>query len=220
LQYLTITRPELAYTVQQICLHMHDPRECHEALIKRALRYVRGTTGLGIWLTASSSLSLRAYTDADWAGCPDTRRSTSGFCVYLGDSLISWSSKRQAIVSRSSAEAEYRGVANAVAECIWLRQLLGELLCPVRSATLVFCDNISAVYLSANPVHHRRTKHVEQDVHFVRERVALGDIRVLHVPTRQQLADVMTKGLPTNVFQEFRSSLCVATGDVTTAGGC
>jgi histone deacetylase 1/2 len=220
LQYLTITRPEIAYTVQQICLHMHDPRECHNSLIKRALRYLRGSTNLGLWLSASSSLSLRAYTDADWAGCPDTRRSTSGFCVYLGDSLVSWSSKRQAIVSRSSAEAEYRGVANAVAECIWLRQLLGELLCPIRSATLVYCDNISAVYLSANPVHHRRTKHMELDIHFVRERVALGDIRVLHVPTRQQLADVMTKGLPTNIFEEFRSSLCVVPDAVTTAGGC
>ena len=126
LQYLTITRPELAYAVQQICLHMHDPRESHHTLVKRALRYVRGSTELGLWLSASASLQLRAYTDADWAGCPDTRRSTSGFCVYIGDSLVSWSSKRQAIVSRSSAEAEYRGVANVVAECIWLRQLLGE----------------------------------------------------------------------------------------------
>jgi hypothetical protein len=88
---------------------------------KRALRYIRGFTDLGLWLTASSSLSLRAFTNADWAGCPDTRRSTSGYCVYLGDSLVSWSSKHQAIVSRSSAEAEYRGVANVVAKCIWLR---------------------------------------------------------------------------------------------------
>ena len=127
---------------------------------------------------------------------------------YLGDALVSWSSKQQATVSRSSAEAEYRGVANAVAECIWLRQLL------------VFCDNVSSVYLSANPVHHRCTKHVELDIHFVRERVALGDFRVLHIPTKQQLADVMTKGLPTDTFLQFRFSLCVAPSDVTTAGGC
>ena len=164
-------------------------------------------------------LDVRAFTDADWAGCPDTRRSTSGFCVFLGDALISWSSKRQATVSRSSAEAEYRGVANAVAECIWLRQLLGELSTPVTKAALVYCDNVSAVYLSANPVHHRRTKHVELDIHFVRARVALGEFRVLHIPTRQQLADIMTKGLPSDVFSEFRSSLCVAAADVTTAGG-
>ncbi|KAK1681140.1 hypothetical protein QYE76_041988 [Lolium multiflorum] len=158
---------------------------------------------MGLTLTASPDTSLVAYFDADWAGCPDTRRSTSGYCVYLGPSLISWSSKRQPTVSRSSTEAEYRAVANAVAECSWLRQLLQELHCPVTKATIVYCDNISAVYLSANPVHHRRTKHIELDIHFVREHVALGRVRVLHVPTDQQFADVMTKGLPTSTFESF-----------------
>nr|XP_040246192.1 uncharacterized mitochondrial protein AtMg00810-like [Aegilops tauschii subsp. strangulata] len=97
---------------------------------------------LGLSLQASSSMDLTAYSDADWAGCPDTRRSTSGYCVYLGPSLISWSSKRQPVVSRSSAEAEYRAVANVVAECSWLRQLLHELLSPVDKATIVYCDNV------------------------------------------------------------------------------
>nr|XP_020153304.1 uncharacterized mitochondrial protein AtMg00810-like [Aegilops tauschii subsp. strangulata] len=219
LQYLTLTRPDLQYAVQQVCLRMHAPRDTHWNLVKRILRYFRGTTALGLTLTASSSTDLVAYSDADWAGCPDTRRSTSGYCVYLGPSLISWSSKRQPTVSRSSAEAEYRVVANAVAECSWLRQLLQELLLDVLKATIVYCDNVSAVYLSANPVHHRRTKHIELDIHFMREQVALGRVRVLHVPTAQQFADVMTKGLPTPTFEEFRSSLCV-TGDVSTAGGC
>ncbi|KAK1647950.1 hypothetical protein QYE76_065755 [Lolium multiflorum] len=121
-----------------------------------------------------------AYSDADWAGCPDTRRSTSGFCVYLGDNLVSWSSRRQPTVSRSSAEAEYRGVATVVAETCWLRSLLQELRRPVNTATIVYCDNVSAVYLSANPVQHRRTKHIELDIHFVREKVAIGAVRVLH----------------------------------------
>jgi hypothetical protein len=97
--------------------------------------------------------------------------------------------------------------------------LLLELSCPVDKATVVFCDNVSAVYLSANPVHHRRTKHIELDIHFVREQVALGRIRVLHVPTSQQFTHIMTKGLPTAVFEEFRSSLCVGSGDASTAGG-
>ena len=219
LQYLTLTRPDLQYAVQQVCLHMHAPRDSHWSLVKRILRYICGTMALGLTLTASSSTDLVAYSDADWAGCPDTRRSTSGYCVYLGPSLISWSSKRQPTVSRSSAEAEYRAVANAVAECSWLRQLLQELHLGVAKATVVYCDNVSAVYLSANPVHHRRTKHIELDIHFVREQVALGHIRVLHVPTAQQFADVMTKGLPTTTFEEFRSSLCV-TDAVSTAGGC
>ena len=187
-------------------------------LVKRILRYIKGTLDLSLHLSSSSSAALTAYSDADWAGCPTTRRSTSGYCVYLGDNLVSWSSKRQTTVSRSSAEAEYRVVANAVAECSWLRQLLQELLLDVPKATIVYCDNVSAVYLSANPVHHRRTKHIELDIHFVREQVALARVRVLHVPTAQQFADVMTKGLPTPTFEEFRSSLCV-TGDVLTARG-
>jgi hypothetical protein len=220
LQYLTITRPDIAYAVQQACLHMHDPRECHLAIVKRILRYVRGTTSYGLHLRGTTSTpSIIAYSDADWAGCLDTRRSMSGYCIYLGNALVSWSSKRQATVSRSSAEAEYRAVANAVAECIWLRQLLGELYVDVPSATIAYCDNVSAVYMSKNPVHHRRTKHIELDIHFVRERVALGELRVVHVPTDQQFADVMTKGLPTATFAAFRSSLTVGPTDAATAGG-
>ena len=116
LQYLIFTRPNIAYAVQQVCLHMHDPREPHLTAMKRILRYLRGTIDFGLLLRRSSTTELRVYTDADWAGCPDTRRSTSGYAVFLGDSLVSWSSKRQPIVSRSSAETEYRVVANVVAE--------------------------------------------------------------------------------------------------------
>ncbi|KAK1663119.1 hypothetical protein QYE76_051278 [Lolium multiflorum] len=205
LQYLTLTRPDISYAVQQICLHMHAPRTSHLALVKRVLRYVRGTMDFGLHLLASSSTSLTAYSDADWAGCPDSRRSTSGYCIYYGDSLISWSSKRQTTVSRSSAEAEYRAVAHAVAECCWLRQLLQELHRPLATATLVYCDNVSAIYMSSNPVQHRRTKHIEIDIHFVRERVSLGEVRVLHVPSALQFADVMTKGLPSQLFLDFRA---------------
>lgn len=219
LQYLTMTRPDITYAVQQACLHMHAPMDCHLALVKRILRYVRGTTGYGLHLQRSSTFDIVAYSDADWAGCPDTRRSTSGYAVFLGDALVSWSSKRQPTVSRSSAEAEYRGVANVVAESCWLHQLLAELHVLVPKATIVYCDNISAVYMAANPVHHRRTKHIELDIHFVREKVALGHVRVLHVPTGQQYADVMTKGLPTSAFQEFRSSLCVRPPTLKLRGG-
>ncbi|CAE6128258.1 unnamed protein product [Arabidopsis arenosa] len=209
LQYLTFTRPDISFAVQQVCLFMHDPREHHLTALKRILRYIKGTISHGLQLKKSSITDLVAYTDADWAGCPSTRRSTSGYCVFLGDSLISWSSKRQHKVSRSSAEAEYRGVANAVAETTWLRNLFLELGCPFTKATLVYCDNISAVYLSSNPVQHQRTKHVEIDLHFVRERVALGQVRVLHVPSAMQYADIFTKGLPSPLFTDFRSSLSV-----------
>jgi hypothetical protein len=220
LQYLSFTRPDVAYAVQQVCLYMHDPREPHLNAVKRILRYLRGTLDYGLTILRSSPTSLTAYTDADWAGCPDTRKSTSGYGVFLGDNLVSWSSKRQHTVSRSSAEAEYRGVANAVTEACWLRQLLSELHRPLQRATVVYCDNISAVYLSTNPVQHQRTKHVEIDLHFVRERVAFGDVRVLHVPTSSQYADIFTKGLPSMIFTEFRSSLNVRPAPAPTAGGC
>jgi len=119
------------------------------------------------------------------------------------------SSKRQNTVSRSSAEVEYRTVANGVAKATWLPQLLLELHAPLRRATLVYCNNISVVYMTSNPVQHQRTKHFEIDLHFVRERVAIGDLRVQHVPTALEYADIFTKGLPTSVFTEFRSSLNV-----------
>jgi hypothetical protein len=182
---------------------MYDPREPHLAALKQILRYLQGTLALGLTMRRSPPTELVIYTDADCAGCPDTRRSTSGYAVFLGDNLVSWSSKRQHTVSRSSAEAEYRAVANGVAEATWLRQLLIDLRHPPRRATLVYCDNISAVYLSCNPMQHQRTKHVEIDLHFVWERVALGHVRVLHIPTTSQYADVFTKGLPTSLFQEF-----------------
>ncbi|GJZ61626.1 ribonuclease H-like domain-containing protein [Tanacetum coccineum] len=191
LQYLTFTRPNLSYAVQQVCLYMHDPREPHFIALKRILRYVRGTLDFGLQLHVSSIAQLTAFTDADWAGCPVT-------------------------LSRSSVEAEYHGVANVVAETAWLRNLLLELHALITTATLVYCDN--AVYLSTNPVQHQRTKHIEIDIHFVRDYVASGQVRVIHVPFRFQYANIFTKGLPSALFLEFRFSLNVRPPPVPTAG--
>ncbi|KAI3796959.1 hypothetical protein L1987_39646 [Smallanthus sonchifolius] len=218
LQYLTFTRPDISYAVQQVCMHMHAPRTDHWNALKRIIRYIKGTSDMGLTITQTSIPSLIAYTDADWAGCPDTRRSTSGYCVYYGDNLLSWSSKRQPTISRSSAEAEYRGVANVVAEVCWLRNLLLELRHQLPRATIVYCDNVSAIYLSGNPVQHQRTKHIELDIHFVREHVQRGTIRVLHVPSRYQIADIFTKGLPRILFEDFRSSLSLRSPPAKTAG--
>ena len=133
---------------------------------------------------------------ADWGGCPDTRRSSFGYCVLFVDNLLSWSSKHQAALSHSNAKAKYQGVADVVFESCWLCNLLLELHFPIHKATLVYCDNVSAIYLSGNPIQHQHTKHIEMDIHFVREKVAHGQVRVLHVPLRYQIADIFTKGLP------------------------
>ncbi|GJX11315.1 ribonuclease H-like domain-containing protein [Tanacetum coccineum] len=218
LQYLTFTRPDISFVVQQVCLYLHDPREPYITALKRILWYVRGTLDHGLQLHVSTTTQLTAYTDADWPGCPVTRRSTSGYCVFLGDNLLSWSAKRQVTSSRSSSEAEYRGVANVVAETAWIRNLLLELHAPLHTATLVYCDNVSDVYLSTNPVQHQRTKHIEIDVHFVRDYVASGQARVLHIPSQFQYAYIFTKGLPSALFLEFRSSLNVRRPPVPTAG--
>ena len=138
----------------------------------------------------------------------------------MGDNLIFWSLKRQPTISRSSADAEYRSVANVVAEISWIRNLLLELHVPIRHASIVYCDNISAIYLAKNPVQHQRTKHIELDIHFVREKVRLGTVKVLHVPVEYQYADIFTKGLSKHPFQRFRSSLCLHSHPAQTARGC
>ncbi|XP_066334139.1 uncharacterized mitochondrial protein AtMg00810-like [Miscanthus floridulus] len=141
---ISMTRYSLGYSC----------RSPHLVLIKRILRYIKGSLSAGLHLGTEPVDQLTAYSDANWAGCPDTRRSTSGFCIFLGDNLVSWSAKQQNNVSCSSAEAEYRDVAHAVAECCWLCQLLQVLHLPLPSATVVFYDNVSVVYMTANPVHH------------------------------------------------------------------
>ncbi|KAI3509252.1 hypothetical protein L1887_24388 [Cichorium endivia] len=193
----------------QICLFMHDPREPHLHALKRILRYILGTLDYGLQLHPSSTTGLIAYSDADWGGCPVSRRSTRVTVSTLAITSSHGHPSTNRPFLDPAPEAEYRGVANAVAETCWLRNLLRELHCPLSKAIIVYCDNVSAVYLSTNPVQHQRTKHIEIDIHFVRDKVATGQIRVLHVPSTHQYADIFTKGLPTSLFTNFRSSLSV-----------
>jgi hypothetical protein len=207
LQYLTFTHPDISYTVQHVYLHMHDLRETHMTTLKHVLRYLQGTLDFGLLLRRSSTSELVVYCDADWVGYLDTHRSTSRYAIFLSDDLISCSSKRQNMVSHSSAEAEYRVVANGVVDTSWLRQLLMELHSRLTRSTLVYCDNVSIVYLASNPVQLQRTKHVRIDLHFVRDKVAIGEVHVLHVPMTSHFIDIFTKGMPSPLFSEFPSSL-------------
>jgi hypothetical protein len=188
---------------------MHDPRKPHLALVKRILQYIRGILDYGLQLHCSSAADLIVYSNVDWARCPNTHRSMSGYGIFSGDNLVSWSSMQQHTVSRSSAEAGYRGVANAIAKASYLHQLLEELHSTPCKAIVVYCDNISAVYLSTNPVQHQRIKHIEIDLHFICDKVAAGVVQVLHVPITAQYADIFTKKFPSSIFVEFCSILNV-----------
>ncbi|XP_020703349.1 uncharacterized protein LOC110114717 [Dendrobium catenatum] len=168
LQYLTITRPDIAFTVNKLCQHMHMPLEDDFKLLKRLLRYIKGTILFGLPIS-SGSLELSAFSDSDWAGDPIDRKSTSGYCAFLGNSLISWHVKKQKTVARSSSEAEYRALATATTDIIWLRRLLQEFQLNVSQPTRLFCDNISAMVIATNPIFHARTKHIEIDFQFIRD---------------------------------------------------
>lgn len=194
LQYLTFTKPDISFSVQQVCQFMSTPLDSHYAAVKRILRYLSGTIQYGLHYT-HSSLQLQIFSDSDWAACPITRRSISGFVVFLGSSPISWSCKKQTPVSRSSTEAEYRAMANSTAEIIWIQQLLTAMQVSLPQIPIMFCDNQSAMALASNPVQHSRAKHIEIDCHFVREQVTKGAIKLQYVPTDKQVADVLTKGL-------------------------
>lgn len=202
LQYLSFTRPDIAYAMNKLSQYMHCPTDLHWSAAKRILRYLVGSLSHGIHIRRGTPLALHGFSDADWAGDVDDFVSTNAYVIYLGGSPISWS-------SRSSTEAEYRAVANTVSEIIWIASLLTELGVQLPAASVIYCDNIGATHLSVNPIFHSRMKHLALDFHFIRNNVQAGTLRVSHVSTRDQLADPLTKTLPRPRFQELLSKLGV-----------
>ncbi|CAL1356682.1 unnamed protein product [Linum trigynum] len=207
LLYLTVTRPDITYAINVLSQAMQAPTKAHEAAAVRILRYLKSTPGRGLFFPASNPLHLTAYCDADWGGCPLTRRSTTGYYIRLGASPISWRTKKQQVVARSSAEAEYRAMASTVSELLWLRWLLRDFGVTFLGPTPLFCDNQAALHIAANPVFHERTKNVEMDCYFVRERVQSGDIAPRKIATSEQPADLFTKGLSVDQFHHLFGKL-------------
>ncbi|KAJ0844195.1 putative RNA-directed DNA polymerase [Helianthus annuus] len=212
LQYLGFTRPDVSYAVNKLSQYMHAPTQLHWQALKRVLRYLKGTIHHGLFLNRGSKIELTAFTDSDWGGIADGGRSTTAYLIYLGSNILSWRSACQKSVSRSSTEAEYKALANGAAELSWVQNLLLELGLSITESPTLFCDNTSATYLCANPVYHSRMKHVALDYHFVREKVANGSLRVLHINSADQLADVLTKPLGRGPFQRLRSKIGVSDG--------
>lgn len=209
LQYLAFTRPDIAYAVNRLSQFMHRPTDAHWQAAKRVLRYLAGTSTHGIFFSAANNLSLHAFSDSDWAGDSDDYVSTNSYIIYLGKHPISWSAKKQNGVSRSSTEAEYRAVANGAAEIRWICNILTELGVILPAKPVIYCDNVGATFLCANPVFHSRMKHIAIDYHFIRGHIQQGILRVAHVNTKDQLADALTKPLPRTRFLELRDKIGV-----------
>ena len=191
--YLTITIPDITYSINILSQFMHAPRKPHSDAALRIVKYLKGSPGLGLF-SSSNSFTLKTYSDANWANCPITRRSTSCYYVCSGDSLISWKAKKQKTVSRSSSEVEYRSMAAATCELTWLRFLFNDMQISIGPARLL-CDNQVALHIVANPIYHERTKHIDLDCHLVREKIQDGQIITKFVPSHSQLADIFTKTL-------------------------
>ena len=198
--YLTSTRPDLVYTVHILAQFMQHPRQDHWDAALRTVRYLKGCPGQGILLRPDCELSLTGWCDSDWATCPLTRRSFTGWIVFLGSSPISWKTKKQHTVSRSSAEAKYRSMAAVTSELKWLKALLVSLGVTHSPAMRLYCDSQSAIYIAQNPAFHERTKHIEVDCHYVRDAIRDGIISTSHVSTEDQLADIFTKALGKRKF--------------------
>ena len=205
--YLTITRPDIAYSVHILTQFMQHPTTVHMQATKRLLRYLVGTISRGILLATDSAATLTAYCDSDWVGCPFSRKSTTGYCIFFGSSPISWKVKKQAVTARSSSEAEYRAMASTTCEVTWLIALLKDLGLTRLPPTLLKCDNQAALAIAANPVLHERTKHVEIDCHFVRDHVKNGKIKPVQVSSSDQIADIFTKVLSVKLHNSHVSKL-------------
>ncbi|XP_019435126.1 PREDICTED: uncharacterized protein LOC109341640 [Lupinus angustifolius] len=209
LLYLTNTCPGITFVVQQLTQFMANPSVMHHKAMTRVLRYIKGSHEQGLLYPTTSIIQIKDFSDSDWATCPDTRKSISGYSMFLGDSLVSWKSKKQNTDSRSSSEAEYRALAIASCEIQWLTYLLTDFQVLYKQHALLYCDNNSARHIAANAVFHERTKHVEIDCHVIRERLHNKLLHLLPISSSAQIADVLTKPLEPIPFNHMLGKLGV-----------
>ena len=205
--FLTVTRPDISYAVSVLSQFMQAPRTIHLEGVYRVLAYIKRAPGRGLLYRRHGHLRIEAYSDFGFAGDKEDRKSHGGYATYVGGNLVTWSSQKQSIVSRSSAEAEYRAMADTTAEMLWLRSLLTELGFPPGEPMQMHCDNLAATFIASNATFHMRTKHIEIDCHFIRQYVVSGTICTPHVASAHQLADIFTKALPGPTYDTMGSKL-------------
>ncbi|GAV76750.1 hypothetical protein CFOL_v3_20223 [Cephalotus follicularis] len=191
LNYLTVTQPDIVFSMSVVSQFLATPKIIHWNAVIQILRYLKGNPGPGLVYRDYGNRRVEGFSDADW-GSPVDRRSIIGYCVFVGDNLVSWKSKKQPVVARSIAESEYRAMAHTTCELMWVRQLLTEMGFADASPMQLWYDNQAAIHIASNLVFHERTKHIEVDCHFVREKIQQGLISTYHVKTGEQLADIFT----------------------------
>ncbi|KAK2385434.1 putative mitochondrial protein [Trifolium repens] len=206
LLYLTASRPDITFAVGVCARYQSEPKVSHLNQVKRILKYVNGTCDYGMMYSHCEDSSLCGYCDADWAGSADDRKSTSGGCFFLGSNLISWFSKKQNCVALSTAEAEYVAAGSSCTQLVWMKQMLKEYDVEQDVITL-YCDNLSAINISKNPVQHSKTKHIDIRHHFIRDLVENKVVTLEHVGTKDQVADIFTKALDAVQFENLRGKL-------------
>ena len=218
--YLSHTRPDIAYAVGVLSQFMHRPQKDHMEAALRVVRYLKGTPGRGVLFQKNGHLEIKTYTDADWASSPVDRRSPSGYFTFVGGNLVTWKSKKQKVVSLSSAEAEFRGIARGLTEVLWLKKLLTEIGVRIQSTCRLMCDNKAAISISENPVQHDHTKHIEIDRHFIKEKIEAGVVDLPFVKSEVQLADILTKAVTGRVFEGALYKLNVRDPIIQLEGEC
>ncbi|XP_071738725.1 uncharacterized mitochondrial protein AtMg00810-like [Rutidosis leptorrhynchoides] len=219
LRYLTCTRPDILYGVGLVSRYMEAPTINHLKAAKRILRYIKGTIDYGLFYSPSNHFKLVGYSDSDWAGDKDDRKSTSGFVFYMGDTAFTWSSKKQPIVTLSTCEAEFVAATSCTCHAIWLRKLLNELKFFQKEPTEIYVDNKSAIALAKNPVFHDRSKHIDTKYHYIRECVTNKEVQIKYAKSLDQVADIFTKPLKHETFQRLRNMLGVTKSSLRGAVG-
>ena len=205
--YLTNTRPDIAFSVNNLSQFISSPTKHHQQAVFCILRYIKGNLGSRIFLHKNSNNELRGYNDSDWATCSETKKFVTGFAVFLGESLISWKSKKQPTISRSSSETEYRALATTTCEIQWLTYILKDLGIPYIELVILYCDNQSAIHIASNQVFHEQTKHIEIDCYIVREKINVGLLKLLPITSSMQTVDILTKPLAVSTFTALKSNL-------------